>query len=445
MVVRATTSTTAIAPFNILDVYTDSAAAYSLRKLRKAYSGSAIRVRRSSDNVEQDIGFDSQGHFDELSLVSFTGGFGKNLLSYSEEFDNVYWAKNGVTISPNATISPIGSNNADKLVENTANVLHFLDRPVPTAVTPNQVYTRSIYLKAAGRSWVVLNFYDGTVSNLTWFNLANGTIGTASPNTIAIITDEGNGWYRCSLTKTVTSTQIYIGTEMALSDGTSSYQGDGTSGIFVWGAQLELGSVATAYDYKRDTANTSAFVTTWYDQSGNARNATQAIAANQPRIVNAGAVDKVNGRAAPTYSSASAGLIVSSLTSSVFHVFSAANLVGASYAHDGISANPRPYWNRSSSAQEDAGNGSAIFPAATGFSVRSRLYPTGIAYINSVAKTNSVGQGVGVGVNGLTIGNRFSLTESAGGSIPELISYFTDQSSSRATIEANIMSYYGIN
>jgi len=50
----------------LLDTYPDAAAAYSLRKLRADYSGSAVRVRRSSDNTEQDIGFTTQG---ELILL----------------------------------------------------------------------------------------------------------------------------------------------------------------------------------------------------------------------------------------------------------------------------------------------------------------------------------------------------------------------------------------
>lgn len=55
-----------------LDVYTGAAAAYSLRLLRTAYAGSAIRVRRSSDNAEQDIGFVS-GVLDTASLLTFCG------------------------------------------------------------------------------------------------------------------------------------------------------------------------------------------------------------------------------------------------------------------------------------------------------------------------------------------------------------------------------------
>jgi hypothetical protein len=57
----------------LLDTYTGAAAAYSLRKLRTAYSGSAIRVRRSSDSAEQDIGFTSGGDLDESALTTFVG------------------------------------------------------------------------------------------------------------------------------------------------------------------------------------------------------------------------------------------------------------------------------------------------------------------------------------------------------------------------------------
>ena len=57
-----------------LDLYPNSSAAYSLRKLRTAYSGSAIRVRRSSDNTEQNIGFLSNGGLDTAALTTFCSG-----------------------------------------------------------------------------------------------------------------------------------------------------------------------------------------------------------------------------------------------------------------------------------------------------------------------------------------------------------------------------------
>lgn len=59
----------------LLDLYgTNIAAAYSVRKLSSTYSGAAIRVRRSSDNSEQDIGFDVNGDLDTSSLTTFVGG-----------------------------------------------------------------------------------------------------------------------------------------------------------------------------------------------------------------------------------------------------------------------------------------------------------------------------------------------------------------------------------
>jgi hypothetical protein len=56
----------------LLDTYTGAAGAYSLRKLRTLYTGDAIRVRRSSDNTEQDIGF-SNDELDTVSLLAFAG------------------------------------------------------------------------------------------------------------------------------------------------------------------------------------------------------------------------------------------------------------------------------------------------------------------------------------------------------------------------------------
>jgi hypothetical protein len=56
----------------LLDFYPNAAAAYSVRKLKAAYTGSAIRVRRSSDNTEQDIGFVSNV-LDTFALTSFCG------------------------------------------------------------------------------------------------------------------------------------------------------------------------------------------------------------------------------------------------------------------------------------------------------------------------------------------------------------------------------------
>jgi hypothetical protein len=60
-----------IAP--LLNNISGATLAYSLRRLRSTYTGSAIRVRRSSDNTEQNIGFDSSGNLDIVTLLQFVG------------------------------------------------------------------------------------------------------------------------------------------------------------------------------------------------------------------------------------------------------------------------------------------------------------------------------------------------------------------------------------
>ena len=60
----------------LLDTYSGAAAAYSLRLLDSTYTGSAIRVRRSSDNTEQDIGFNVFGELDTVSLGGFLFRYG---------------------------------------------------------------------------------------------------------------------------------------------------------------------------------------------------------------------------------------------------------------------------------------------------------------------------------------------------------------------------------
>jgi hypothetical protein len=69
--VQGITQGLAVLPL-VLDIYPNAAAAYSLRKLRSAYTGNAIRVRRSNDNAEQDIGFGLFG-IDTAALISFVG------------------------------------------------------------------------------------------------------------------------------------------------------------------------------------------------------------------------------------------------------------------------------------------------------------------------------------------------------------------------------------
>lgn len=70
-----------------LDIYPNAAFAYSFRKLRAAYAGSAVRIRRSSDNAEQDIGFSGED-FDAASAATFISGGSGYIVTWYDQSGN---------------------------------------------------------------------------------------------------------------------------------------------------------------------------------------------------------------------------------------------------------------------------------------------------------------------------------------------------------------------
>jgi len=170
-----------------------------------------------------------------------------NLLLRSEEFDNASWTKARSSITANTIVAPDGTLTGDKLVEDTTASNTHLTRQVVT-VSANTTYTFSVYLKAAERTAARLQSSDNASDTNGFFvnvNLSNGTLsgggskGTGTYTT-STITSVGNGWYRVSLTGIVDSSTTSVRYEVFLLDGsTSAYTGNGYSGIYIWGAQLE--------------------------------------------------------------------------------------------------------------------------------------------------------------------------------------------------------------
>ena len=168
-----------------------------------------------------------------------------NLVTQSEYFGDSYWVKTDVSITSNSAVSPSGLTDAAKLTENATNAEHKIYSYIITAVAGDR-YTESFFAKSAERNWVYL---EHEAVPLAWFDLSNGTIGTISGayNSSASIKEYGNGWYKCivSYDANDTTSRAYIGVTNA--DAVKTYLGDGSSGIYVWGAQLEQGSYATSY------------------------------------------------------------------------------------------------------------------------------------------------------------------------------------------------------
>lgn len=85
----------------LLDTYPGAAAAYSLRKLRTAYTGSAIRVFRSIDGTQTDIGFNSIGELDTTALLTFCGAGNGEVRIWYDQSGN---ARNATGVSASCKI-----------------------------------------------------------------------------------------------------------------------------------------------------------------------------------------------------------------------------------------------------------------------------------------------------------------------------------------------------
>jgi len=156
------------------------------------------------------------------------------------------WSPIRATISENVsgTVAPDGSQTASKGVESSASGTHRVD--FVATLTDTNTYTYSIFAKAAERSMIAMEIGNSSVTgNFARFDLSSGSVAAESGTVTSSIENFGNGWYRCRVTAAAgTTDRILIG----IFDGASqSYTGDGSSGVFLWGAQLEENPTASSH------------------------------------------------------------------------------------------------------------------------------------------------------------------------------------------------------
>ena len=169
-----------------------------------------------------------------------------NLIPYSQSFDNAAWTVNGASITSGFT-SPDGTTNAFKLVEDTSTGVHRIYQT--STVTSSTNVSISTYVKYAGTRWVFIRNAENSVGR--YFDLVDGVIGGTGglgmPDN-SLMVAMGDGWYKISVSNTNTSAarlELWM-TKTEQATFSTPYIGDGTSGVYIYGAQLEQGSYATS-------------------------------------------------------------------------------------------------------------------------------------------------------------------------------------------------------
>jgi len=152
------------------------------------------------------LGFTQE--FDNAAWTKSNSFVQTNLLTWSEQFDNTSaWTVFSTTVVSNSATAPDGNTTADKInAISTLNNAHQIYQLGKTIIS-GAAYTASVYLKAGEYNWGIVNIYDTVdLDRRVYFNLSTGVVGAIPAGCTASIQAVGNGWYRCVVTKTAAST-----------------------------------------------------------------------------------------------------------------------------------------------------------------------------------------------------------------------------------------------
>jgi hypothetical protein len=150
-------------------------------------------------------------------------------------------------VTANTIIAPNNGLVADKLIEDTATGAHEISQSI--SLTVGVVHAMSIYAKAGERSRVRLagrQAANWSVLPSGIFDLLTGTVVSSTGAQNAEIVSVGNGWYRCTVFGSPSSSGVGMLVGLVQSGTISSYTGDGVSGLHIWGSQTETGSFPTS-------------------------------------------------------------------------------------------------------------------------------------------------------------------------------------------------------
>ena len=176
-----------------------------------------------------------------------------NLVVNSEDFSGVDWSysSNAIEVSEsNSTLSPTGLQTADKLSKTTTRVYAYAH--TNQTITSGQAYTWSVFMKKGTHDIGYLSLNQGDTEYKAFYDLTGGTSGMITGSATSSIEDFGNDWFRCSLRGVSSTSDVSVRFNFGMSYTTSGEnwpsgsQGAGLY-VYIWGAQLEQGTVATSF------------------------------------------------------------------------------------------------------------------------------------------------------------------------------------------------------
>jgi len=406
------------------DAFGGVTAYYSLRQFTEAETLNAIRVRRSSDDTEQDIGFDANGDLDTTALLAFVNS-GK---LWDTATDGNLTYVNRSSVENNQSVG--GRTGVQKFTSTDTNAFFGQTNLFPTGDTND--YT------------IELDVYIPTGQDV------NG-VRTTQPFTSSAQTITQGEWTTITITG-VNSSNVNFILNM-LDDGSNA---------------ISAGQVVYVDTVTITQTTADGAVTTWYDQSGNGNDATNSTESEQPLVVSAGTLVEENSKAAVDFDGVDDNFDISNFTSvptiSQFNVLkpSATNVdetftsIQNATTTDGIFlgqgnlGTEAKFGLRNYQGADIADSGIAMtlqqyLLAAITTSTTAQIYANGVAGAISAKARGSVSGDTQIGANG-DDGHSFS------GKFQELIIFDSDQSANRGTvttgggtgIEGNINTYFDI-
>lgn len=211
-------------------------------------AGLLIPSATNTPRIEFDAGGTCKGLLMEAART--------NLCLQSADFATT-WTTSSSSVSANTAAAPDGTAAADKMVEAAATARHFVAQSITKAAS-SITYAVSGWFKAAERTFGSIRVSDGpqTGDARVNINLTTGAAGSTVLSGVgftsasASVQTGPSGWYRLILVFTSsadTTLRVEFGADTDNDATALSYAGDGTSGLHLWGAQVEVGAFPSSY------------------------------------------------------------------------------------------------------------------------------------------------------------------------------------------------------